>query len=283
MVKHVCPHCGKNLSSRSSLNNHIATAKYCLKTRGKVTAKKKFPCEYCEKVFTSKFSLQRHISICTNQVHKNYQKIISELKKQLKKKEQHIRDLEKQIENIALKAVSRPTTVQNDNRVQTINNLLPITDEHLQEQAKFLTIDHIKQGPLGYSQYITEYPLKDRIVCVDFSRRKIKYKNNNGNVVSDPEMTSLSKKLFSAIQARNERLCHKYVQELHTMLMNNMKQTADEMDEEESVTFNQENDKVHNIITDIYSQVKQVQEITEGKKPELFHEFVRDVCSRSVT
>jgi hypothetical protein len=47
-----------------------------------------------------------------------------------------------------------------------------------------------------------EYPLKDKIVCTDFSRRKLKYKDENGNLIEDPEMIKLSQKLFKAIEEK---------------------------------------------------------------------------------
>jgi len=48
------------------------------------------------------------------------------------------------------------------------------------------------------------------IVCTDFQRRNCKYKDENGNVVSDPEMTKITKRLFYAIKERNEELINEY-------------------------------------------------------------------------
>lgn len=84
---------------------------------------------------------------------------------------------------------------------------MPITDEHLQEHINNLNPIHVQNGASGYAKYALEFPLKDMIVCTDFQRRNCKYKDENGNVVSDPEIT---KRLFSAIKERNEELINEY-------------------------------------------------------------------------
>jgi hypothetical protein len=297
-MTHNCTYCKKQLSSLSSLNHHLATAKYCIKIRNNNSVKqKKLSCRGCKRNFTLNQSLNRHELKCVKVIiidseekykehyREKYENEITQLKEQLVLKDTHIKELESKLENIALKAVSRPTTVnnQNDNRVQTvINNLLPITDKHLQEQAKFLTLDHIKQGSIGYSQYAMDYPLKDRIACTDFARRKVKYKNEDGQVITDPEMTVLLKKLFSAIQSENRNMCHEYSQKLQDLIMNETKNASDDMDEKQAEILTTKNEEIMDIIFEICSQARQVNEISQGKKPELFYEIIRDICTRSI-
>jgi hypothetical protein len=289
-MAHICTHCKKSFLNKYNLNNHINTAKYCLKLR-KISNNNYSVCNGCEKKFIVKSSFERHKNTCHKITEKQYENKIIEMKEQytdeIQKLKDHIFMLESKLENIALKAVSRPTTVnnqnnQNDNRVQTvINNLLPITNEHLQEQAKFLTLDHIKQGSIGYSQYAMDYPLKDRIACTDFARRKVKYKNEDGQVITDPEMTTLLKKLFSAIQSENRNMCHEYSKKLQDLILNETKNASDDMDEKQAEILTTKNEEIMDIIFEICSQARQVNEISQGKKPELFYEIVRDICTRS--
>ena len=72
----------------------------------------------------------------------------------------------------------------------------PVTDEILYDNVQHLTIDHIKKGAEGYAEYALEYPLKDKLLCSDFSRRKVKFKDKDGNIITDPEMTNLARKFF---------------------------------------------------------------------------------------
>ena len=60
-----CNFCNKTFSTLSSLNNHKATAKYCLKIQDKDISDK-FKCLSCNRIFTSKNSLTDHNKICKN-------------------------------------------------------------------------------------------------------------------------------------------------------------------------------------------------------------------------
>ena len=51
-----------------------------------------------------------------------------------------------------------------------------------------------------------EHPLKGRIVCTDKSRKKLKYKNDAGEIVDDENGVALSKRFFTAIDKSNQTL-----------------------------------------------------------------------------
>jgi len=285
MSTHTCITCKKSFSNNSNLKHHIETAKYCLKLRNKKVINKKYACTECKKVFLVKNSLDRHVIICQKVIDKKkeeqHNKEINEYKEQLHKKDNHIKELESKLENIALKAVSRPTNItQNNNRIDTINNLIPLTDEHIKEQVQFFTLEHIKQGPSGFSQYALDYPLKNRVACTDFARRKLKYKNADGQIVTDLNMNILAKKLFTALQSKNRILSYQYAQELQDFILNETINVREDMDEKETETFTMRNERFVDIITDIYSQVRQVNEITEGKKTDLLDDFLKEFCSK---
>jgi hypothetical protein len=79
----------------------------------------------------------------------------------------------------AEKAISKPSnssTVKQNTTNHIINNMMPITDAHLQEHVQNLNPIHVQNGASGYAKYALEYPLKDMIVCTDFQRRNCKYK-----------------------------------------------------------------------------------------------------------
>jgi hypothetical protein len=72
----------------------------------------------------------------------------------------------------------------------------PITQEHLINHIPQLTIEHIKKGASGYAEYALEG-------CVDYSRRKIKFKDIEGNIITDPEMTKLAPMFFDSIKDKS--------------------------------------------------------------------------------
>jgi hypothetical protein len=128
-----------------------------------------------------------------------YKEKIRDLSIQLTEQKEHyekkIKELQDKLENIAVKAVSRPTTTNKTQINNFIQQLQPVTEDKLKESVSNLTI---KKGPEGYAQYALEYPLKDKIICVDYSRRKVKFKDKDGNVITDPEMTGLTTKFFNS-------------------------------------------------------------------------------------
>ena len=92
-----CQYCNKIYSSKSSLNNHQKTAKFCIKLQNTNT-NTIFDCSYCKKNFTSKYNLSLHLNICKNQTKYNIKKE-EEYEDQLEKqKEEYKEQLQKQKE-----------------------------------------------------------------------------------------------------------------------------------------------------------------------------------------
>ena len=262
-----CEHCDHNFSSLSSLNNHIKTAKYCIEKRGLDI--NIFNCSKCSKSFTSKRWLLSHQTKCGETIEtlllklNKYEEKINYLQKELEDKNIHIKELEKQMQEVALKAVSRPIhTTSNKTQINNfIHQLQPITEEKLKESVSNLTIDHIKKGPEGYAQYALDYPLKDKMICVDYSRRKVKFKDKDGNVITDPEMTGLASKFFNSIKDKNKELICLYANELKEKLGD---------------------DNIMDTMVKIFDYKMAVDRGSEGEKTEFHHDFVRQMCSQTI-
>jgi hypothetical protein len=122
-----CVYCKNNFITKTSLNNHQKTAKYCLSLRN-IKTEPSYKCEGCGKVFSRSYHLNRHEKNCRSndrlyQLEKSSEKQVqdcNQYKVQLQDKDNQIRDkdnqiqelknqikdLQKQMENIALRAVS---------------------------------------------------------------------------------------------------------------------------------------------------------------------------------
>ena len=277
-----CEYCNNKFKSLSSLNNHKKTAKYCLEKQNKNNTE--YNCSYCAKVFTTKNAMNNHEMKCkeTHILIEEYKKEIFLLKENMQEKNQQIKELQDQLASIARTAASRPTHVQNNNQRinNVINNMLPITEEHLIEQAQYLTLEHIKQGANGYVQYALEYPLKDRIICVDYSRRKIKYKDQEDNIIEDPEMIKLSQKFFKAIENTNSELINNHLVLLGQQIEELNSSSSNNMDEEETKDFEEESNDILNKTFDMMKHKKEVIEASKGKKPEIYFDFVKNICAK---
>jgi flagellin-like hook-associated protein FlgL len=225
----------------------------------------KYKCNSCQKTFCNNNWLLQHQSICLEFIKEQH-----EIEK--KALQQEIQALKNTIKELAEKAISNAKPVVNNNHNTTINNhienLNVITEAHLQDQAKHLTIEHIKKGALGYSEYFLEHPLKDRVVCTDYSRRKLKYKNEQGEVVTDPELSKLSDLLFKSIKERNRELTIQYTNEL----TDKFKTATDPV----QLSYFME------VASKFSQQDLEVFRMFNGDKNDFFHDILRNICSKTV-
>ena len=271
-----CEHCNKNFKNTYVLKNHMKTAKYCLEIQGMVLDNI-FKCNFCDKNYTQKKDLDRHLSNCIN-------KIISEKDMIIAAKDDRIKDLQDQLIDII--KTRPPTTINNNSNNQRINNIVnnlqPITDAHLVEQSQYLTLDHINNGVEGYVKYALEYPFKDRIVCVDYSRKKIKYKDQDENIVDDPEMVKLSHKFFKAIEGKNTEIINNQLEILYEQLNELQNNPNNEMNEDETVIFQNSSEKLTNKIFAFRDNRIEIMDASKGKKSEICNDFIKNICSKVI-
>ena len=90
----------------------------------------------------------------------------------------------------------------------------PLRLEDIKETIPMLTLDHHVKGAEGYAEYALEFPFKDKIVCVDVNRNKIKYKNDDGDVIEDVGFRKMMTKLCDSIKDRSFNLCQEHYEKL---------------------------------------------------------------------
>ena len=216
-----CIYCKKQYSTKHTLDTHQHTCSY-KKIKELNKAKNKEIKELIEEKDKEIKELKKDIKKLSEEKEKDIQKF-EEKDKNIEELKNHIKELENKLENIAIKIGSKPTIVNNNptNNIKYINKIEKLeltTDQYIKDQVNNLTIDHIKKGCVGYAEYAIKYPFKNRIICVDYARRKIKYKDSDGNVITDPEMSKLSSKLFDSIKSRNKDLTIEFLNTLNPQL-----------------------------------------------------------------
>ena len=271
--KFSCQYCETTFATHKNLTHHINNAKYCLILQGK--SNDKYKCEDCQKCFTTKTWLTQHQTNCleyqinskVNEIKCKYEIELQILRDQLTQRDELLKGKDMIIKELAEKAIAnaKPTTITNNTNI--VNNLQIISEDHIKDQVKNLTLEHIKKGAIGYSEYFLEYPLKERIVCTDYARRKIKYKNENGEIVVDPEMTALSDLLFKSIKERNRELTVQYTNELTDKFKTAKDPTQLSYFMEVAGKFSEQ---------DI-----QVFKMFNGNKNDFFHDIIRNICSKT--
>jgi len=232
-----CQYCKKILATKSSLKVHQKRTKYCLKIQGKPIKKGDFLCSMCGKDFMVKYHLQNHSRICERN-NPNIIKFMTEIKKLkeanslLKKENNMLRESlsneQKRYEKLSLTAVKRPTMSMKNVQINNyIQGMEPLKLEDIKESVPMLTLDHHVKGPEGYAEFALEFPFKDKIVCVDVNRNKIKYKNDDGDVIEDNGFRKMMTKLCGALKDRTFDLCQEHYEKL-----------SEQFTEEELKTYN---------------------------------------------
>ena len=218
MTKYLCDYCQKNFTTKSSLNRHQSRATYCRQARG--LEPKEFIC-ICNKRFTRNDNLRTHQTICSifnkglqTPVQKDDKHGSEELLlKVIEKYGEMVKDLQKQIAELS----SKPATQTNNNtRNVLLGNLQPITDQDLQQHLDHLTLDFIQDGAKGYASFAGHYPLKDKVLCTDRSRKKLQYKDADGELTDNGR--ALAQRFFQAISERNTEILNRAYSDLHNEL-----------------------------------------------------------------
>ena len=200
---YICDYCGSSFKRRPDLNKHQKCAKYCLKLRGQVPekpaekAKNVYICSVCDQHYTRKDNLKRHQLTCKPTNAHEQDMRIEQLRQEI------INLMTLQVKT-ATNNATNPANVSNRNVV--VNNLQPLTEEYIQEHLEHLTLNFIQEGAKGFADFANNYPFKDRVLCTDKSRRKMRYRNEDGEVVNDGGGQKLAQRFFQAIAPRNEEL-----------------------------------------------------------------------------
>lgn len=197
-----CEYCNNSFLRKGILQKHQQTAKYCLVLQGKIVEKSpKTPkCKYCKKEFTRKDVVKRHEQNCQDKKGSDTQ--LLEL----------IVQLQQTIVNMTERGC---TNVNNTNRNMTTMNLAPITDKEIQDHLEHLTLDFINDGAKGYASFANSYPFKNRVLCTDKARKKLRYRDNDGEIIEDGGGVKLAQRFFQAISQRNEEIIKAEYRALH--------------------------------------------------------------------
>lgn len=249
-----CTTCNKNFSSKSNLNTHLKTSKcagenrvsydceYCknkfaskqfLNRHVDICAIKKEKDHYeiiideykglvrqQETAFEKRLEEQEKFfdkliineTISKEKVKHEYVGKENIYKLQLTKYEATIKDLQDKL--AALKA----PVIMNTTNIQVLGNF--ITQEHIDNKIReHLTEKKMLAGIKGIAQFTYEHILKDNnghllYACYDVARQKFKYKDANGNEITDMNAEKLVQLLGPTVVKKYQRFCDKTVEDI---------------------------------------------------------------------
>lgn len=239
----ICEYCGNSFKQKKNLVKHQKTAVFCLKIRSEKDVKQK------------EIKYQNEIAVLSVKLQER-DKIIKELKDDIK-------TLQNKLENIALQSVKRPNNVTNT--TNNIVSLQPLTSDWLNSQALFLTREHIEKGISGYAEFAKNYSLKDRVKCVDFSRKNFQFINGDGETVKDNRGNRICKLFFDSIKTQNETL----VNIIKEDILERVAHTSSPL----------ETNILLNMMTDIINISRGIKKVSEGENHDIRENFSRELCN----
>ena len=212
-----CEFCKKEFSSLS-INRHYSTCKYKLeKERDDIIQKEieRVKSENQKEIENGLLEIEKIKSENQKEIENSLiekEKIIIEIlsenknyKEQIKKLEEQNRELQHTIVKMGLKAIERPSNINNTTTNTTTNNTLNITstiDFNDVDKVKNiienkLDINYVIDGQKGIANFIKDNILRDDngeliYVCTDPSRGVFKFKDTTGELKKDIEAKKLT-------------------------------------------------------------------------------------------
>lgn len=243
---------------------HQKTAKYCLNLRGQQA---QYHCSKCDKTFGEQRNLLTHEKTC---VRRDTEELLIEMKQanavlleRIKAQNETIEKLTRANEKLQndMKEIAlskKTTTITNNNNI----NILPLTNEWLDEQSRYLTKYHIEAGASGFARLAKNHSFQDRVICTDPSRGSFKY-NKAGITVKDSHGIVLAEKFFASIQSRNREIVKAVKEEIEEAI-----KSAEPSQQQDLY------EKMSNFLT-IDAQVSTT---ARGGDTDLRNEFVTELC-----
>jgi len=116
---------------------------------------------------------------------------------------------------------NRQDNLKRHEKVCTVKEKSDTQNQQLLEMI--VTIDFIQEGAKGYAAFANSYPFKNRVLCTDKARKKLRYKDGDGEVIDDGGL-KLAQRFFRVIAPRNEEI----INEEYRILQEKVQNIADD-------------------------------------------------------
>lgn len=211
-MRHPCQYCNRTLGNKRTLIKHQKTAKYCLKIQKqklleheKSQKQKLKEQEQIQEREKKDMKIQTKLEMYKSKLQLAEYKI-EELKHLVSKQAKEI----KEYKAYCLDRKNRSNIQVNNNT--TYNSLQMLIEADFENSCQHLNRRHIMDGGKGIARYAMEHPLKSKIICSDSSRNVLKFKDENGDIITDPGGKKISKRIIDSIKPKVKEICdiHQY-------------------------------------------------------------------------
>lgn len=256
-----CEYCKNVFTHKRNLLKHQKSARYCLDLQKNLN-KKLCTCDYdengtiCHKenCIYNKYEILKIKNIALEKINEIQQDQIAQLREQ-------ITVLQNKLENIAIQGVKKSSVVTTNNNIV----LQPLTSEWLNTQSSLLSRSDIEKGLVGYAEFAKNYSFKDRIKCLDFSRKKLEFLEEDGTLIKDNKGNRVAKLFFQSIQTQNEEIINKIRDDI-------LKQVAETSSQTETMYLLEK-------MTDLVNISRGVKKVSQGESDIIKDDFIRELCN----
>lgn len=229
-TSYVCEYCQKDYSTKHYLQAHYAICyeksihdlKFNYENKleileSSLNDKKRIISEKEEEIKNLKKEKDDEIKILKEE-NLNLIKLMTEYKSKYETKD----DMIERFEELAKRAIdntgNKTIKTINHNRNNIYQNLQPLTNTYMEEQSKLLKLDDVKDGAFSLASFAAKHTFKDRIACTDFSRKKFVFKNEDDEIIADPEGIKVTKKFIEINKHALIVLFEEYYQDVKNKL-----------------------------------------------------------------
>jgi hypothetical protein len=189
LIKHTCrPESIEMYNENKKLNEDILLIKekYDSQLNNIITQK--------DKIITQKDKEIETILSDNMNSERQYDDIISELKKDIKRYTDQIFSIASQPKNVSNNTTLNQTNIKVDKMITS-----SFTEDLVKLKAnQFMEIKHIDNGIKGYADFITEH-MSGSLACTDVSRNILKYKDENNEIQTDTGGIKTGQTFFKGI------------------------------------------------------------------------------------
>lgn len=179
-----CKRCGKIFATKSNLNKHFRSAKYCIDVYDG-ERQESYPCVACKKSYTQKATLQDHVTKCAEAHRLEVRKLHKKIKlqqKEITKLTEKVNELNDQgVANYGNGDVFRHPKLKN----VFVGDALPLTSDAVRAQLYKFTYDEFIKGYDGIKLFVLSLTTTElggqNYVCTDTHRCNF-YRLAKGNV-----------------------------------------------------------------------------------------------------
>lgn len=151
----------------------------------------------------------------------------------------------------------------------SIKDLIPIDNEYLISQSKYLTEEYVKKGIDGYIDFALNYSFKDRVCCQD---NILIYKRNiKDEIKIEDNWEEICIDFFNSIDKDNQKVCRLLCKKIDDEIL---------LLEDEVNVDEEKHNKLEEILDNLCNNINSISNIKLQTERKFLEDFMIGICDR---